>query len=707
VGYFIGVDLGTTYTAAAVARDDRVEVAALGNHSTAVSSVLWVGENGDVLVGDAAQRRALIDPARVAREFKRRLGDTTPLLLGGTPYSVESLSAKLLSWVVAEVTRTEGSPPDGVAVTHPANWGAYKQDLLAQAVRLADLPAATTLTEPQAAATFYASQQRVEAGDVIAVFDLGGGTFDAAVIRKVDEGRFDILGQPEGIERLGGIDFDDAVFAHVTAMAQDGFDALDPDDSTAVTAVARLREECVEAKEALSSDTDVSIPVLLPSMSTEVRLTRSEFEGMIRPRIDDAIGAMRRSLATAQVEPKDVRAILLVGGSSRIPLVAQMVSAAFGRPVAVDAHPKNAIAMGAAIAARNAAGQTSAAAAIAEPALPVQPDRESTGVLSVPEAAAAGAALAATTAALDASGAPTERVPTETTTIRTSAPPPPPPVHKAHRSVLATVLPIILGLALLGGGSYFMFGRHHDSSPKPKNSAPATTTTVHQSTGTAAHPNATPTPHLMTATNPILTAPPAGTGPFDTTGSTDCQQVAAAANGLPPTNPGTAFSAQCQSATWDLNGAPEHVAAFFSSSTDSAASPPMVEVLTQSATDQTWTPVLLSAATSSTWQTATVNVANLTSSSEIDPEFIINFHNTDGSQQVEIIQSKSGVPTVLAQTAKAYHPSLQIETSEIQMYGTKTPDTSLRVDTIKWVPDQGSYFGLFTFVSSPAPTSTN
>jgi molecular chaperone DnaK len=701
VGYFIGVDLGTTYTAAAVARGDRVEVAALGNHSTAVSSVLWVGENGDVLVGDAAQRRALTDPARVAREFKRRLGDTTPLLLGGTPYSVESLSAKLLSWVVAEVTRTEGTPPDGVAVTHPANWGAYKKDLLAQAVRLADLPAATTLTEPQAAATFYASQQRVEAGDVIAVFDLGGGTFDAAVIRKIDDGRFDILGQPEGIERLGGIDFDDAVFAHVASMAQAGFDALDPDDSTAVAAVARLREECVEAKEALSSDTDVSIPVLLPSMSTEVRLTRSEFEGMIRPRIEDAIGAMRRSLATAQVEPKDVRAILLVGGSSRIPLVAQMVSAAFGRPVAVDAHPKNAIAMGAAIAARTASGETALAAAVAEPELPVQPEREDTGVLPVAAAAAAGAALAATTAALPAAAAPS------VASARASAPPPPPPVHKAHRSVMATVLPVILGLALLGGGSYYMFGRHHHkaAATTPKVSAPPGQ--VHPSTGPVTHPNVSPTPHLMTATNPILTPPPAGTGPFDTAGSTDCQQVAAAANGLPPTNPGSAFTAQCQSATWDLNGAPEHVVALFSSSTDTTANPPMVEVLTQSATDQTWTPVLLGTATSSTWQLATIDVANLTTVSETDPQFVIDFHNTDASQQVEIIQSNNGVPTLLAQTAKAYHPSLQVQPTEIAMYGTKTVDSPLRVDTIKWVADKNSYYGLFTFVTSPEPTSTN
>ena len=339
VEYFVGVDLGTTYTAAAVSRADQVEVVSLGNQSTAVASVLWVGDQGDVLVGDAARRRAVTDPARIAREFKRRIGDTTPIVVGGTPYSAEALSSRLLRWVLDSVTRTEGEAPAGVAVTYPANWGGFKTDLLEQAVRLADLPGATLLTEPVAAAIFYASRQRIEVGQVIAVFDLGGGTFDAAIVRKNSETDFEPLGQPEGIERLGGIDFDDAVFAHVLASCP-GIEELDPDDAGTLTAISRLRADCTEAKEALSSDTEVSIPVLLPTLSTEVRLTRPEFERMIRPRIEDAVGAMRRSLASAHLEPAEVSGFLLVGGSSRIPLVSQLVSAAFGRPVAVDAHPR-------------------------------------------------------------------------------------------------------------------------------------------------------------------------------------------------------------------------------------------------------------------------------------------------------------------------------------------------------------------------------
>jgi molecular chaperone DnaK len=350
VAYQLGVDLGTTYTAAAIHRDGRAEIVSLGDRTAAIPSVVFLRSDEEILTGDAANRRGITEPSRVAREFKRRVGDTTPLLLGGTPYSAEALMAKLLRWVVGTVTKQEGGAPERIAVSHPANWGPFKTDLLGQAVRLADLGHADVLTEPEAAAIYYASTERVEPGDVVAVYDLGGGTFDAAVLRKTGDG-FDILGTPEGIERLGGIDFDEAVFAHVRRAVGNKIEELDPEDETALAAVGRLREECIEAKEALSSDTDVAIPVLLPSVQTEVRLTRSEFEAMIRPALTETIGALRRALDSAKVAPAEVKAVLLVGGSSRIPLVAQLVGAELGRPVAVDAHPKHAIALGAALAA--------------------------------------------------------------------------------------------------------------------------------------------------------------------------------------------------------------------------------------------------------------------------------------------------------------------------------------------------------------------
>jgi actin-like ATPase involved in cell morphogenesis len=365
MAYQLGIDLGTTYTAAAVHRDGRVEIVTLGNRAASIPSVIFLTESEDILTGDPANRRAVTEPDRVAREFKRRLGDTTPLLLGNTPYSPQALMAKLLAWTVNAVAGVEGGPPDRIALTHPANWGPFKKDLLDQAVRLADLAVEVeVLTEPEAAAIFYASHERVEPGSVIAVYDLGGGTFDVAVLRKAED-RWEILGEPEGIEHLGGIDFDESVFNHVRRALSDDFEALDVTDPAVLAAVDRVRHDCVEAKEALSSDTDVSIPVLLPNVQTEVRLTRAEFESMIRPTLQETIGALRRALQSAGIEADEVSTVLLVGGASRMPLVSQLVSAEIGRPVAVDAHPKHAIALGSAIAASTPGSDVPAAVEVA------------------------------------------------------------------------------------------------------------------------------------------------------------------------------------------------------------------------------------------------------------------------------------------------------------------------------------------------------
>src|SRR4051794_16230977 len=117
--YLLGVDLGTTYTAAAVHRDGRAEIVSLANRTPTIPSVVFIRDDGAVLVGDAANRRALSDPSRVSREFKRRVGDQAPVLLGGTPHQPEELMSFLLRWVLATVSEREGEAPDWVAVTHP------------------------------------------------------------------------------------------------------------------------------------------------------------------------------------------------------------------------------------------------------------------------------------------------------------------------------------------------------------------------------------------------------------------------------------------------------------------------------------------------------------------------------------------------------------------------------------------------------------
>ncbi|WP_433503806.1 Hsp70 family protein [Pseudonocardia halophobica] len=350
MSYSLGVDLGTTFVAAAVSTGSRVEMVTLGDRSVVTPAVVYLREDGTVVTGDAAGRRALSNPDRVGREFKRRLGDPTPLILGGAPHAVTALLAVLLTDVVARVSATQGAAPDSMVLTHPANWGPFRRELFDEVPQLAGVAMPRMVTEPEAAAAHYAASRRLENGEIVAVYDLGGGTFDATVLRKRSEG-IEILGSPEGIERLGGVDFDEAILAHVNYAAGGALSELDMSDPQTTVALARLRQDCVLAKEALSIDTETTIPVFLPHRCFDVRLTRAEFEDMIRATIDSTVRALQRTLRSGGVGPDELSAVLLVGGSSRIPLVARMVSEELGRPTVVDAHPKYAVALGAALLA--------------------------------------------------------------------------------------------------------------------------------------------------------------------------------------------------------------------------------------------------------------------------------------------------------------------------------------------------------------------
>ncbi|MGI9003785.1 MAG: Hsp70 family protein [Pseudonocardia sp.] len=364
MSYGLGIDVGTSYTAASVCRGAREpEVVPLGSRSTAVASVVFLGSDGQVVVGDGAERRALTDPDHVVREFKRRIGDDVPFMVGGEPRTAHEIAATVVSWVVSRVAEREGGPADRVVLTHPAGWGPYKKALLADALAETGLPDVTFLTEPEAAAVSYAAQARIAPGATVAVYDLGGGTFDAAIVRKTGTDAFEVLGTPEGIDSLGGVDFDQAVFDHVRTAAGPSMAELDPADPDVLAAMARVRRECTEAKEALSCDTDATIPVLLPGSHTQVRLVRSEFEDMVRGPLGETVDALRRAMDSAGVTVEDLDAVLLVGGSSRVPLVAQLVSAELGRPIAIDADPKTTIAAGAALTAAPASVQNEIATA--------------------------------------------------------------------------------------------------------------------------------------------------------------------------------------------------------------------------------------------------------------------------------------------------------------------------------------------------------
>ncbi|GEL20533.1 Hsp70 family protein [Pseudonocardia asaccharolytica] len=384
--YNLGVDLGTTFVAAAIAHESRVEMFTLGDRSVVTPAVVYLREDGTVVTGDAAGRRAVSSPERVGREFKRRLGDPTPVMLGGAAYAVTALLGALLRDVLTRVTETEGEAPDQVVLTHPANWGPFRRELFEEVPQAAGLTAPRLVTEPEAAAAHYAASRDLADGDTVAVYDLGGGTFDATVLRKQAEA-IEILGIPEGIERLGGVDFDEAILSHINYASGGTLSELDMGDPQTAIALARLRQDCVLAKEALSIDTETTIPVFLPNRHFDVRLTRAEFEDMVRAPVESTIVALERTLRSANVTPEQLTAVLLVGGSSRIPLIASMLSAALRRPTVVDAHPKYAVALGAAALAGAPAGAPA-------PSTIIVPDER-----EPPARAAAGSTAAAAAAA--------------------------------------------------------------------------------------------------------------------------------------------------------------------------------------------------------------------------------------------------------------------------------------------------------------------
>ncbi len=353
-------------------------MATLGTRIPEIPTVIAYPDDGQPLIGEAAERRAMTEPERVAREFKRRVGDPVPFIVAGSPRSAETLMALVLRSVIATVSNAEGAPPSEITVTHPASWGPYKTAQLDQIFQLAGCPGATTMTEPEAAARHYAAQERLEPGSTIAVFDFGGGTFDAAILHNDLDGSYELIGEAQGLERLGGIDLDHALFHRVVEHLE--LELSDLDDTPANrNAIARLRSECVTAKETLSTDTATTVPVMLPENHTEVRLTRREFEEMIRPAVVDAITAIDGTISAAGLDAEDLTAILLVGGSSRIPLVSQLVSQHFNRPTLVDAHPKHAVAAGAALsvepttiveaATPQVAADSTASTPVAEPSI--------------------------------------------------------------------------------------------------------------------------------------------------------------------------------------------------------------------------------------------------------------------------------------------------------------------------------------------------
>jgi YVTN family beta-propeller protein len=353
----LGVDLGTTYSAASAADGRNVFPLALGAHGSAVPSAIYAGEHG-MAFGEPALALGSTHPERLLVEFKRALGESDPILAGDKFVGAEELVGALGRWVYDRACELEGGPPERAVFTVPAFWGGFRRDQFLGAVRLIvpDQERVAIMSEPEAAAAYYATKDRLDPGAVVGVYDLGGGTFDASILRMTDDG-FELLGRPTGDAELGGIDLDRALFDHVMQLAGIDWNEIDRADPQVARGLAQLRQSVVLCKELLSVELNADIGIALPSVVTTVRITRREFERLAEPVVERTIAVFERALSFASLRPADLHSILLVGGGSRMPLVGEALSQKFGAALAVDSHPKFAVCLGAAI---TAAGSTRA-----------------------------------------------------------------------------------------------------------------------------------------------------------------------------------------------------------------------------------------------------------------------------------------------------------------------------------------------------------
>ena len=352
--YSLAIDLGTTYTAAAVLEDSGdAKTVTLGRRAHQVPSAVYLEPDGTFLFGELAEQRGRTDPTRLTRasEIKRRIGVDKKIVVGRTGFSAAELTAKQLRWIVDLCTERYGGPPSRVALTYPASWTDRQIEVFRSAAELAQVPRALLVPEPVAAATHYASQRRVPPEAKFCIYDLGGGTFDVCVVSK-DSGIFRILGEARGITDLGGVDFDEAVRELVEAgLGELPSDPADP-------ALYKLREDCVKAKEDLSDVMATSIDAFLGGDHRSVRLTRAELEELISDDIELTVDKTAEALKSAGVEASQLTSIVLVGGSSRIPLVTERLIKRFHCDVTKDTDPKYDVALGAALFAAQDAEPT-------------------------------------------------------------------------------------------------------------------------------------------------------------------------------------------------------------------------------------------------------------------------------------------------------------------------------------------------------------
>ena len=349
----VGIDLGTTNSEVAAFVDGKVAILGSGKKNM-LPSVVGLSPSGELLVGEAARNQLVLYPERTVRSIKRKMGGSETVSLGDRQFTPPEISALILRELAAWAGSQLGRPVEKAVITVPAYFSDAQRQATREAASLAGLEAVRILNEPTAASLAYGEGSRHTA----LVYDLGGGTFDVSIVAL--EGDVTEVLASHGNNHLGGDDFNDLLAEHLLREFQSRH-RIDLRSGYPV-ARARIWWAAEEAKRRLSFDPEVTVreealaTVDGKPLHLELEITRERYEDLIRPLVEQTLEHISKALADAGKSPSDLDAILLVGGSTRTPLVARMIEERTGVIPREEIHPDLCVALGAGVMASRLAG---------------------------------------------------------------------------------------------------------------------------------------------------------------------------------------------------------------------------------------------------------------------------------------------------------------------------------------------------------------
>jgi molecular chaperone DnaK len=344
----LGIDLGTTFSCMSIMEAGKAIVIPNAEGGRITPSIVAFTKEGERLVGSLAKRQAITNPQRTIQSIKRKMGTTEKIKIDSKEYTPQEISAMILQKMKMDAEAYLGEKIVKAVVTVPAYFNDAQRTATNDAGKIAGLDVLRIINEPTASALAYGIDKETDA--TVLVYDLGGGTFDVSIL-TLGDGVFEVK-STAGNNHLGGDDFDKRVMDYIV----DGFKKKEGIDlRNDPYAMQRLREAAENAKIELSSrqSTNINLPYITTGSSgpkfLNIDLTRAKLEQLIGDLVELTVGPVKQAMSDAKLEPKDIDHVLLVGGSTRVPLVQETVKKLLGKEPDKGINPDECVALGAGI----------------------------------------------------------------------------------------------------------------------------------------------------------------------------------------------------------------------------------------------------------------------------------------------------------------------------------------------------------------------